>query len=824
MHHTNRWTGLRAARLARALQRLALGMLAACLLLGAGAAVAQPAGWTYAYPITVTENSGATLNGYQLRLTIDTASMIAASALNADGSDLRFATDLAGTSPLNYYLDSGINTASTVVWVKLGTLPASSSIGIFMFSGNPSATSASTLNVFDYTDPLNNSATNQVNSGGPGGVGNSQRGFRFSPNEDILVTDFGKDEPTGTTRYVTLFDFATQAIVAQTQVPGPAASYSYAPLAQPVWLTAGTQYVLELYQNASDGYYFGSSSQINPKLTYFDMRYCNSCTQNTFPTNTLTNFQYGYPDFQFRTHQQVSPAPTYVLGAGSTTTTLTGNATSVFGETVSFTATVNGVFNPTGTVSFLDGASPLAGCTGAVPLSGTTAVCTTSQLVIGPHSLTAAYSGDASNAPSTSAVFGHTVGPAGTTTMVSAPGPITLGAGVTVTVTLGVQSPGSGTPSGSIAVSDGSATCNILLPATTCTLTPTSAGNKTVTATYPGDANFTGSSGNTALTVNAGASSVSVSSNIPTSTFGQTVTFTATVTGTTPTGTVTFNDGANPIVGCTNPATLSGGTATCAVGTLSVGSHSISAVYSGDANNTGSSSAPFTQTVNGAATGTTLTSNAAPSVFGQAVTFTATVGGNTPTGTVTFNDGANPVAGCTNPATLASGVATCTTSTLAVGAHSITAVYSGDANNSASTSVPLAQTVGQAATTTSVAPLAAITQGQSVTVVVTVAPVAPGAGTPTGTISVVDGAASCTITLPANSCSLTPTASGTQTVTATYAGDANFSGSSGSTSLVVNGQGPAVVAATPALERWALLLLVLLIALGGAASTRVKPR
>jgi len=315
-----------------------------------------------------------------------------------------------------------------------------------------------------------------------------------------------------------------------------------------------------------------------------------------------------------------------------------------------------------------------------------------------------------------------------------------------------------------------------------------------------------------------------VSSNIPTSTFGQTVTFTATVTGTTPTGTVTFNDGANPIVGCTNPATLSGGTATCAVGTLSVGSHSISAVYSGDANNTGSSSAPFTQTVNGAATGTTLTSNAAPSVFGQAVTFTATVGGNTPTGTVTFNDGANPVAGCTNPATLASGVATCTTSTLAVGAHSITAVYSGDANNSASTSAPLAQTVGQAATTTSVAPLAAITQGQSVTVVVTVAPVAPGAGTPTGTISVVDGAASCTITLPANSCSLTPTASGTQTVTATYAGDANFSGSSGSTSLVVNGQGPAVVAATPALERWALLLLVLLIALGGAASTRVKPR
>ena len=716
----------RAARPLRRLHLLALGALTTWFLLACSAAIAQPAGWTYTTPITVTENSGATLTGYQLRLTIDTASLIAAGRLNADGSDLLFGADAAGTTLLPYYLDSGINTATTVVWVKLGTLPASSSIGIFLFTGNPGATSASTLSVFDYTDQLNNSATNQVNSGGAGGVGNSQRGFRFSPNQDILVTDFGKDEPTGTTRYVTLFDFSTQAIIAQTQVPGPAAVYSYTALAQPVWLTAGTQYVLELYQDTADGYYFGTSSQINPLLTYFDMRYCNSCTQNTFPTNTLTNYQYGYPDFQFRTHQQVSPAPSFVLGAGSTTTTLTSSGSpTVFGESVTFTATVSGVFNPGGTMDFFDGMAALGGCSGVAVAAGV-AGCTTTALGVGVHNLTASYSGDANNAPSTSPVLQQTVNQAATTTTVSAPGPITLGQSTTVTANVSVTSPGAGAPSGTVTVSDGSASCTITLPATTCSLTPTSTGTKTVAATYAGDTNFSGSSGSTSLTVNA------------------------------------------------------------------------------------------------AATGTTLASSAPAAVFGQSVTFTATIGGNAPTGTVTFNDGANPLTGCTNPATLAGTTATCATNTLGVGAHSITAAYSGDANNTASTSAPLAQTVGQAATSTTVGALAPITLGQSVTVNVTVAVVAPGAGTPTGTVSVVDGSASCTITLPATSCMLTPTASGTQTVTATYNGDANFSGSSGGTSLTVNGVTPPTVAATPALGRWSMLLLMVLLAAAGAMRQRAK--
>src|SRR5258705_12567626 len=61
--------------------------------------------------------------------------------------------------------------------------------------------------------------------------------------------------------------------------------------------------------------------------------------------------------------------------------------------------------------------------------------------------------------------------------------------------------------------------------------------------------------------------------------------------------------------------------------TLSVGSHSITAIYGGDANFKGSTSPVLTQTISGsaAATSTTLVSSVNPSVSGQSVTFTATV-------------------------------------------------------------------------------------------------------------------------------------------------------------------------------------------------------
>jgi hypothetical protein len=171
---------------------------------------------------------------------------------------------------------------------------------------------------------------------------------------------------------------------------------------------------------------------------------------------------------------------------------------------------------------------------------------------------------------------------------------------------------------------------------------------------------------------------------------GQSVTFTATVTGNLPTGTVQFKDGAANLGA---PVTLAGGgTASFTTAALTSGSHSITAAYSGDGNNTTSTSAPLTQNVNQSATTTSLTSSVNPSRVGQAVTFTATVtsGGGTPGGTVTFKDGAAAI----GSATLAGGgVAALTISSLTLGSHSITAVYGGSASFATSTSAAVIQAV-----------------------------------------------------------------------------------------------------------------------------------
>jgi len=123
---------------------------------------------------------------------------------------------------------------------------------------------------------------------------------------------------------------------------------------------------------------------------------------------------------------------------------------------------------------------------------------------------------------------------------------------------------------------------------------------------------------------------------------------------------------------------------------LSAGSHSISAVYSGDADFSPSISPTLTQTVNRAATTVTLTASANPSIYSSSVTFTATVTTGA-TGTVAFYDGSSTL----GAGTIGNGTATYTTSVLSTGSHPISAVYSGDANFlGASSSLTLIVTPG----------------------------------------------------------------------------------------------------------------------------------
>jgi hypothetical protein len=278
------------------------------------------------------------------------------------------------------------------------------------------------------------------------------------------------------------------------------------------------------------------------------------------------------------------------------------------------------------------------------------------------------------------------------------------------------------------------------------------------------------------------------------STLGQQVTLTATVScsGFMATGTVTFGVDGNPVA--TQPLSGAPPTAAFKTSSLTVGNHTVTAIYNGDSNCQTSTSNSVQQSVNQAGAGTTLTSSVNPSAPGQPVTFTATVNcpGLTSTGTITFTiDGVAQA-----PVALSGGTATFTTSSLSPGGHAVTAAYSGDANCAASTSSTLTQSVGASggsvALVSSQNPSA---QGQSVTFTATVG--CPNF-TPIGTVMfTVDGTAGTPMTVSGNGTATLTTSTltaGSHTLAAAYSDDANC-GPATSTALTQ------VVSAPPVTEQ-----------------------
>ena len=184
-------------------------------------------------------------------------------------------------------------------------------------------------------------------------------------------------------------------------------------------------------------------------------------------------------------------------------------------------------------------------------------------------------------------------------------------------------------------------------------------------------------------------SSTALASSPNPSTYNSAVTFTAAVTSPdgTPTGTVTFLDGST----VTGTATLdSAGRATLSTSALSIGSHSIKAVYGGDGAFQGSTSAVLTQTVNRRASAVSVSCNPSSTQVDATTTCVASVsdasgaGGSTPGGTVSFaSNGAGTfsAAGCTLGAT---GSCPVDYSPAASGTQVISATYGGDAAHAGS--------------------------------------------------------------------------------------------------------------------------------------------
>jgi subtilisin-like proprotein convertase family protein len=202
---------------------------------------------------------------------------------------------------------------------------------------------------------------------------------------------------------------------------------------------------------------------------------------------------------------------TFTLAPTATTTAVTSSADpSVFGQPITFTATVtanSGIGIPSGSVQFLDGATPIGS---PVALNGSgVATLIVSNLSVGNHTISAQYSGAGAacnvtfNA-STGNMIGNpqVVNKANTTTgLASSQNPTLTGQPVTFNATVGVAAPGVGSPSGSVTFLDngnpiaGCQNISLSAGAAQCTTSNIPAGSRTITAQYNGDLNFNTSNG-----------------------------------------------------------------------------------------------------------------------------------------------------------------------------------------------------------------------------------------------------------------------------------------------------------------------------------------
>lgn len=434
---------------------------------------------------------------------------------------------------------------------------------------------------------------------------------------------------------------------------------------------------------------------------------------------------------------------------GTTTALLPTVNPATYGQTLVFVVSVAPVAGggvPTGTASVLEGATPI----GSATLSGGTAAVVTMRLDAGCHSLTAAYAGDGNFAASASSAVVERIDAAPTSTTLTV-SPVSASAGQKVTLTASVTSP-AGVPGGTVSFADGGSTLG------TATLSGGSAvlvtcfahhGAQSLTAAYAGSGDFTAStSAPVTLPVNGGSG-----------------------------------------CGCTSTdaALLPAGGAIAAAGRADDRAPVTLAAF------VASSATPAP------APPELITVAATPGTVdeGQSVTLTSVVFGGSgepfPSGTVAFVEGTKVLgsAATSQVGTTADALASLRI-VLGSGSYpTITAVYHPDASagtwyTSATSSGSAAVTVQKVAAATSLAVATSLNpspKGKALIITATINHPSSSL-TPTGTVTfTVGGGKPCAVavnSLGQASLTVSPLSVGKQTITAAYAGDGNFTASTGS--------------------------------------------
>ena len=361
---------------------------------------------------------------------------------------------------------------------------------------NPSSVGTPTGTV-QFTDNGVNLGGSQTLTGGSAFVTSSG----LSVGSHNIVANYDSDNPT----FLSSSGNLDQQVNMASTVTGLASTANPSVFGQPVTLTA-TVGALTPGAGSPTGTvsFTDGSTSLGTEPIAGDQATISTAGLSVGP-HSLTATYNGDGDFMASTGtltQTVNPAPT-------ATTVVSSANPSVFGQKVTFSATVCPLSPstmptqpPSGMVTFTaDGAStpfdveavsgPSAppGCASATSSAiGTFSVAT--------HSITASYVGDANFVASSGALTGgQVVNKAPTaTTLTSAPNPSFFGDGVTLTATVSVPPPGAGVPTGTVTFTDGTTvlgtgTLNAADQAT-FTTAGLQVGTHSIAATYGGDVDF----------------------------------------------------------------------------------------------------------------------------------------------------------------------------------------------------------------------------------------------------------------------------------------------------------------------------------------------
>jgi Bacterial Ig-like domain (group 3)/MBG domain (YGX type)/FG-GAP-like repeat len=368
-----------------------------------------------------------------------------------------------------------------------------------------------------------------------------------------------------------------------------------------------------------------------------------------------------------------------------------------------------------------------------------------------------------------------------TTLLLSTADTIAFGTPVTLTAYVAPHTVDHLTATGTVEFFDGTTSLGTATISATgvasITAPPFAVAVRSLTAVYhPGDTNFlTSTSPIVSLTVNQAQIAVSLISSQNPSVYGQIVMFTATVPSGA-TGTIQFRNGA---LNLGAPVTIAAGAAAIATTTLTPGTHSIIAMYSGDASHLAAPSDVLAQLVTPAIL--TVTANSSTRTFNQPnapldYTITGFVGSDTEVSAVT---------GAPALLTTATEASPVGSYPVVVGLGSlVSSNYSFVFVNGSLTVTRATPGVGGIAAITLTSSINPSSWGESVTFTATVPPHA------TGQVTFVDGAvalSTATVLNEAASLSTSQLAVGTHRITAMYGGDTNYSGaSSAALSQIVN--------------------------------------